>query len=152
MSYNVNFDTIANSISNISITGIKMLDIDKIPTNAAMACPVFYPRPDGYITELSVSNDAFGSGTGKPITLSYKLNYVYAHAAIGALLDFGFYNGLISNIAAILSKLAESDAITGVTDLQIETITSVGPVNDPAGNVYHGCEIVLSIQQFGEIT
>jgi hypothetical protein len=150
MSYNVNFDTVANSISNVALTGITILDLDEIPVNALMVCPVLFPRPDGYVSNLTVTNNAFGSGAAKPITLEYDLTYVYAHCPIGANLDFGVYNGMVSNSAAIMSKFIESDAIAGVTDLTIGAVT-FGPVVDPAGNSYHGCEVVFHIQQFGEI-
>jgi len=151
MSYNVNFDTVATSISGLIFTGIQVLDLDEIPVNAAMVCPVLFPRPDGYITGFSVTNDTYGSGTVKKVTLKYNLHYIYAHAPIGAKLNFGIYNGMVSNVAAIIAKFMESDAIAGVTDLAVQDISDFGPVSDPAGNVYHGCEIVLSIEQLGEV-
>lgn len=150
MSFNVNFDTVANSISGLTFTGIHNLDLDKIPVNASMVCPVFFPRPDSYITDLTVTRQSFGTGTNKKIDLDYNLHYMYCHAAIGAKLDFGFYNSVINNIATILSKLFESDVISGSVLCDVNTISDLGPVNDPAGNAYHGCEIVLSIKQFGE--
>ncbi len=151
MSYNVNFDSVAQSISGLSISGVQILDINEIPVNASLVCPVLFPKPDGYITNFSVTSDSMGTGTGKKVTLDYTLNYIFAQAAIGTNLSFGFYNTMVSNVAAIISKLIESDTITGCIDLQVETIPEFGPVNDPAGNMYHGCALALKIKQFGEV-
>lgn len=151
MSYNVNFDTVANSISGITISGVQVLDIDKIPVKAELVCPVLFPKPNGYITNFSVTNDSLNGGTGRLITLRYNLTYVYCHAAIGTNLSFGFYNGMVSNVAAIISKLLDTLPVSGCQDFGIQDIVNFGPVNDPAGNVYHGCEIVLNIMQFGEV-
>lgn len=152
MSYNVNFDTVAQSIAGLVFTGIQNLDIDKIPDNVHMISPVIFPKSDNYMTDLVVTNDSFGTGTGKRITLEYKLHYIYSHSAIGTKLTFGFYNGLVSNVAAIVSKLTESDKVAGLVDLQIDSVPLFGPISDPAGNAFFGCELVLNIKQFGEVS
>lgn len=151
MSYNVNFDTVANSISNLTVTGIQILDLTEIPVNGSLVCPCIFPRPDNYITDFSVTNDSQGTGTGKQVTIRYTLHYIFLQAPVGADLSFGFYNTMVSNVAAIISKLIESDKIAGCVDLVIDTIPTFSPVNDPAGNVYHGCELALKITQFGEV-
>jgi len=54
-------------------------------------------------------------------------------------------------VAAIISKLIESEVNTRLLDLQVQDGPSFGIVTEPAGNVYHGCEIGLNIEQLGEV-
>jgi len=96
MSYNVNFDTVANSIHGLVFTGMQVLDLDQIPVNATMVTPAIFPKPNGYITNLSVARDTYGTGTGKKVTIRYTLTYTYAHAPITANLNFGFYMVLLA--------------------------------------------------------
>lgn len=151
MTINVNFTAVASSIAALSVSGVTIRDLDEIPTSCTVLVPCLIPKPDGYITNLSVTPDTYGTlGTGK-LTLKYTLTYRYLHAVIGASLDFGVYNGLIANTAAILAAILALDYANGVQDMRVNTITAIGPVEDPAGNSYHGCDIVINIEQFCEV-
>ncbi len=151
MTINVNFSAVAATIAGISVSGVAIKDIDELFDNAEMLCPCLMPKPDGYITGLSVTVDTYGTGGAEKMTLKYTLTYRYLHAAIGARLDFGVYSGMITNIAAIVAAILVVDATNGAADLRVNTINSIGPVIDPAGNQYHGCDIVINVEQFCEV-
>jgi hypothetical protein len=41
-----------------------------------------------------------------------------------------------------------NDTLAGATNVRLESISNVGPVRDPAGNDYHGCDFMLWIEQY----
>jgi hypothetical protein len=61
---------------------------------------------------------------------------------------FSVYSALITKIILILEKMFASDNLSGAIDLQVVSVSNVGPVADPAGNQYHGVEIGLRVLEF----
>ena len=47
-----------------------------------------------------------------------------------------------------IDKMLVSDAVTGSVDLQVEDISAFGPVSDPSGKMFHGCDISFRILEF----
>lgn len=150
MSVNVKFTTVADAISKLSISGVTLRDIDQIAASVAVAPATFAPKPGGYISNLRVTVDSFGSAGAQKMTLTYTLNYTYYHCQIGSVLDFGAYAAMVTNIAAILAALMTNDTVTGAIDQQPK-MSDIGPVLDPAGNQYHGCVFSLDITEFVEV-
>jgi hypothetical protein len=148
MTINVQFATVAAGISALSISGVNVKDIDTLPEDCTLLCPVFYPRPDGFITDLSPTVQSFGSGGTAKLDLSYTLTYRYLHAPLGTHGLFDTYAGLIAKLELILEAIFANDAITGAVDLQTVGVSDVGPVADPAGNMYHGADISLRVLEF----
>lgn len=151
MTIKINFSAVVTSIAGLTITGITFLDMDKIPVDASMLGPVFYPRPNEFITDIQPARVSQGGGGIALMDLEYTLHYMYLHAPIDAGVNvLAVYQGLITNIALILEKLAGFDNPDPdmAVDLMIESISSVGPVGDPSGNSYHGVEIALRIKEF----
>jgi hypothetical protein len=151
MSINVQFATVIDAISNLSVSGVTLKDVDTIPENVQLLCPVLFPRPDNFITEVTPEFVTYGSlGTAK-INLSYTLNFMYCHAPIGSGLGgvFANYGSLITNLELILEKILESDVVTGAVDLQLAGV-NIAPITDPAGNNYFGAEIALRVQEFAQ--
>jgi hypothetical protein len=151
MTYNANFVTLATAIKGLTITGIPIRDITEIPSSGMLQCPVLIPKPDGYISNLLVTRDTYGTGGTEKLTLTYDLTYRLLYAPIGMNLDFGTYDNFISAIASILVVLETNDVLSGAVDIRVNTVSGIGPVNDPAGNVYHGCDFVLSVTQLCEV-
>lgn len=152
MTINVNFVSVASAIAGITITGIPIKDLGSIPSNGLLLCPILIPKPDGFISNLQpVLPETYGTGGTERMSLKYDVTYRYLHAAIGANLDFGMYSGMITNIALILKTILANDVINGAIDFRVNTVSSIGPVLDPAGNAYHGCDFVFSVQQLCEV-
>ena len=77
-------DTIATSIAGLSVSGVTIKDLDGISEQVhARACPLLYPKPDGFMSNLRVERDSFGPASNARKTVRYTLSYVYLHAPIG---------------------------------------------------------------------
>jgi len=149
MTITIGFSTVANSIAALSISGVKVLDIDEITTSGSMICPVLFPQPDNFVTNMAVERMSVGSGGTALMNMTYNLNYVYLHAEVGSGLSaFEIYTGLITNLALIIKTLLQNDNITGAVDMEVNDIGELGVITDPAGNNYFGVLFSLSILEF----
>ena len=149
MTIAVNFATVADSISKLSISGITMRDIDQVPDSAQMLCPIMFPQPDNFITNINVERVTVGSGGTAKMDMTYTLNYVFLQAEMGAGISaFSMYSNIVSNLAAILVKMFASDNITGAVDLTLNSIGEIGTISDPSGNQYWGVLLSFNILEF----
>ena len=150
MTIDCKLNTVTASIAALSISGVKIRNIDSVPESAAMLCPVLFPRPNEFVTDIEFTRESQGGGGTALMNFSYTLNYVYCHAPIGSGLGglFSVYSALITKIILILEKMFASDNLSGAIDLQVISVSNVGPVADPAGNQYHGVEIGLRVLEF----
>lgn len=144
------FDIVASSIAAWTITGITIKGITSIPEQAQMLCPILYPKPDNFVTGLGVDNYTFGTGGSEQATIHYVMTWRYLHSQIGGGLGglFAVYGGLITNICTILAYIANHDTVTGAANLRVQTIPVIGPVSDPTGNMYHGCDFDIYVEEY----
>jgi hypothetical protein len=145
MTYAINFVTVADSVSKLSISGVTCKDIDQITASRMGQAATLTPRPDGFITDIEITSDEL---TKQKLTLKYAMNFTYYHCPIGSTLNFADYTNMITNIAAIISAMVEDNTLAGALDTGTPTVSDIGMVLDPAGNFFHGCQISLSISQF----
>ena len=146
MTITIGFTTVADSISKMTVTGVTMKDIDKIPDAGQMICPVMFPQPHGFVTGTSVERMSLGGGGTALMDMSYVLNYVYLHAETGTgVSSFDVYSGIITNLAVIIKAILTNDNITGCVDMELNTIGEIGTVVDPAGNSFWGVLISFKI-------
>jgi len=140
--------TVANSIAGLSVSGVTLKALDEIPEKVdGRDCPIIYPNPDGFLSNLDLEVDSFGSASAKK-TVSYNLNYMYLHSPIGSGRGlFDKYESVVSSLLAFFDAVISNDTITGCVDIQPQDATSFGPVSDPSGNVFHGCIIVLRVTE-----
>ncbi len=141
--------TVADSISNLSISGVTIKDIDQIPDTARMLTPLLIPQPNNFITDLQVSFETFGSNGGAKINTTYTLNYVFLFCEVGSGLgSFAAFSGLIGKLEDILVAINSNDAITGAVDMKIGSIGNIGVITDPAGNEFWGLEFSLRVLEY----
>lgn len=148
MTATLSFINVATAIHGLTVSGVAILDLTNVNPSYTVQTPVFTPRPDGYISNLALSERTFGTAGAEQWTVKYDLNYRYLHVPIGARLDFAVMSALITNVAAIGAAIMNNDTLNGAADATFGTIARVGPVTDPAGNVYHGCDIVIHVTQY----
>lgn len=150
MTINCQIDTVSASIAALTISGVTIKSSASIPESAMMLCPILFPKPDGFVTDMEFTRESQGGNGTALMNLSYTLNYVYCHAPIGSGVGgiFTTYGPLITNLALILEKIFASDTLTGAVDITLSGVTNIGPVVDPAGNAYHGVEIALRVLEF----
>lgn len=140
--------TVADSIAGLTISGVTIKDIDQIPDTARMLCPLLIPKPDNFVTDLSVSFETFGSNGGAKINTNYTLNYVFLFCEVGGMGAFAAFSGLVSKLSAILVAINSNDAITGAVDMKINSIGNIGVITDPAGVEYWGLEFSLRVLEY----
>ena len=148
MTVTFSLPTVTDSISKLDISGVDILDIDQIPASYSVRPQMLAPKPDDFITGLTITRDSFGTGGAEKMTATYTLAYRYYHTSVGNTLTLTEYANLIMAMKLILEAFLTNDAVSGLVDLSVESVSSVGPVNDPAGNMYHGFDITLRITEF----
>ena len=144
----LNFTAVATAIHGLSISGVSIMDLTNVAPSYKITGPILTPKPDGYITNFNLGERTFGTSGSELWTVTYDLNYRYLHCAIGQRLDFGILSALITNLAVISAKIINNDVLNGAADVTLGTISRIGPVTDPAGNSYHGCDFVIHITQY----
>lgn len=143
--------TVADSISNLSISGVTIKDIDSIPDAARLLCPLLIPQPNNFVSDISVTFETYGSNGGAKINTNYTLNYVFMFCEVGSGINaFSAFAGLMTKLSAILVAINSNDAITGAVDMKINTIGNIGVITDPAGVEYWGLQFSLRILEYSQ--
>jgi hypothetical protein len=145
----LNTVAICTAIAGLTVSGVRMLNLDAIPEVAdPRDVPAMWPRPDGFIEDVNVQVDSFGSSQAKK-TVTYTLVYVYAHSPLGAGRGlFDTYPDTVVKACAILDAIIANDAIQGAAIDITPSAGAFGPVGDPSGNAFHGCEIRVAVTEF----
>lgn len=142
--------TIADSISKLVVTGVTIKDINEIPDSVEDGdCPMVIPKPDGFMSDFELERMAMSSGTANVWNVQYTLTYRFLHSEIGlglGILDA--YPGMVDKVCDFIDRMLLSDTITGAVDLTVEDISTFGPVSDPSGKMFHGCDIAFRILEF----
>ena len=151
-------DTVCNSIAGLSITGVygggskavTIKDLTAVPEAVDhRQCPVLYPEPVGLVSEIAVEYDSFGPGSSAKITVTYDLLYTLCFAKIGSERGlFTIEQEFLKTVEAVLTAFITNDSLTGAVEIHPKEITNFGPVADPAGNTFHGCQIKLTVLEF----
>lgn len=142
--------TVADSISKLSVSGVTLKDLDGIPTRVRKRdCPIFYPKPDGFISGFTPERVSMGSGSTAQLNVNYNLNYRFLFTPIGSERGlFALYPTMVAKVVLILEAVLANDIITGLVDFQVIDVGEFGPVEDPMGNFFHGCDFSLEILEF----
>ena len=142
------FDTVANSIAALSVTGLTIKDIDEIPPKVDIRAPTLIPLPD-YVTDFDVDLDSFGGGSTAKMTVTYTLGYRMCYKPAGSGRDdLEYYDDMIKLVADFLDAVLAIETLTGAIDIMPLEVVNMGLVNDPADNSYVGCDIRLMVQEF----
>lgn len=142
--------TVADSIAGLTISGVTIKDIDQIPDTARLLCPLLIPKPDNFVTDISVTFETFGSNGGAKINTNYTLNYVFLFCEVGGVSSFAAFGGLVTKLSAILVAINSNDTITGAVDVKINSIGNIGVITDPAGIEYWGLEFGLRVLEYSQ--
>jgi hypothetical protein len=138
MTVDVEFGTVINAISQLSINGMSIKDVDEIPENPEMVLPVLFLNPDDPINTIEPSFQSFGSMGAAKMDLSYTLNYLYLHAKVGSSLSLSsVLPRLISAVALIIETIFSNDVVSGAVDLA-NSAMQIGIITGPNGAQFHG--------------
>lgn len=139
--------TLCDSISDLNVDGVKIHDIDEIPSSD-LRRPMLFPEPVDFITDLTVTRDSTGASVAK-MTAEYNITYTFCHSPVGAgRSGLDAYPDMLEKVMAILDAILAIETIIGAVDLTANAIPTFGPVPDPAGNMYIGCKLVFRVMEF----
>lgn len=151
MTINCQLATVADSISKLSISGVTIKDIDTIPENAIDYCPVLFPVPDNFITDVQFTRQSYGADSVAAMDVSYTMNWRYLHAPIGSGSVLQNYTGIITKLELIIEAILGNSSPTGAVNMTLLNVSDLGPVSDVAGQtMYHGVDIALRVEEFAQ--
>lgn len=147
---------VLTAISNISITGISILDITDIPDNGVIPLKTLYPNArinGGIISPMSLKRTGFGSAGTETAEDRYGLNYRYICSDPKGNVG-NIYQALpivLADYKTIKEALMVNDTVDGCQDLWIQSISDIPViVHDIAGHPYWGFDIQLGVWEFSE--
>lgn len=142
---------VADSIAQLSISGVTINSIDAIPQSGQMITPILFPQPGGFITDIDVQRQSFGTGSIAATDFMYTLHYVFLFTELGSgLSQLDPYSPLIEKMELIWETIIANDAVTGLVDMELSGVEGLGEVEDPSGNKYWGCIFSLRCLEFAQ--
>lgn len=136
--------SIADAISNTSISGVTVKDKDQVAASWESAPDVLYPNPENWISNFTPVYDV----TGNLETAAYTMNYRLLTTLVGDFATFpAAISDLVDKISLVLGALVDViNPYSANVEMKISGV-STGPKEDPAGNMYHGADISLAIEE-----
>jgi hypothetical protein len=140
--------SIADAISQISISGVTVKDKDQIAGSWVSAPNVLYPKPDGWITGFGLEFATVLQGALAPMDISYTLNYRFLGTQVGDIATFPIqYSDLIDKFIVIVNTIIANPApYSGRVEMILGNV-DIGPKQDPVGNNYFGVDFALRIKE-----
>jgi hypothetical protein len=140
--------TVADSISKLSVAGLTISDIDAIKAAADTRISTMIPNAD-YITDVVSEVDSYGASVAM-MTLYYTLNYrlLYKPLGTGRTMTLEQFSGLVAMVGLIWDAFLDIGEIAGCEDLSISSVGNFGPVEDPAGSGWWGCDLGFRVKEF----
>lgn len=138
--------TLCNSIAGISVTGLTVKDIDEIKEEfLPRDCPVLYPEPVDFVTNLTADRAAFGVGSGSRWNVEYDLKYTLLYAPIGSGRGMEMISPTVTLAFAIVDAILALSTLSGAVLVTFGGLSMPGPMGDPAGTGFFGVQITLHV-------
>ena len=149
MTFGLNLANITNSIATISVTGVTIKDKDEVVGNWTPLPNVLYPNPNNWISDFEIGYVTNLRGSTAKADISYTLNYRFLGTQSGDLATFPVaLSALVDKVILIINAIFAVHApYSGKVDMELVGISSPGPLPDPAGNLFFGCDIALRITE-----
>lgn len=142
--------SICTAISNLSITGVTIKDVDELAASWQSLPNVLYPNINqpGFVTGFSVEYPTVNRGTDAMMDVSYTLNYRFLGTQVGSLSNIGtaYGDALTKMLLIVASILDNASPYSGQVLMTLGEV-SIGLKEDPAGNMYHGADFALNITE-----
>jgi hypothetical protein len=156
----ISVTTIATSIAALSVSGVTIKDLTQIPEAVyPRDCPILFPQPEPFMSDLRINRQSLGSGTYKKDVL-YTLRYVYLHQPVDSGRGlYDIYQTMTGNVCAILDAILLNDALSGAIDITPQGVISMGLFEGPRdqrnssdqkkeGALFWGCELLFDVTEF----
>ena len=140
--------TVTDAIEDISVSGVTVKDYDGIVANWQSTPNVLYPNPENFLTNFALEYQSFGHGATAQVDISYTLNYRFLGTQLGNLGNFPTaYKAVVDKVVLIINAvITNHSAASGAASVEVSSVT-FGPVEDPAGNSYHGADIAFDVME-----
>ncbi len=139
---------VCTSISGLTVAGVTILDVDKIPPSAYRLLPLLLPSPQ-LVTNFTTSRMTFGPGANAEKEAEYDLNYVFVYTSIGeGRTGLDHYQEMVELAEDVVEEILENDVITGAVDISPQGGLDFGPITDPSGNNYLGCNMAFHVVDY----
>jgi len=149
MAYSISLAAVANSIAALSISGVTMKDVDELASSWKMQANILYPKPDNWITGAKFTADSFGSNSAEAARFSCNMTYRFLGTAVGTMASFTTaYSNVITKMVLIINAITSTDIFTGAHDFRFVSASNIGPLSDPAGNIFHGVDLTFWYEEF----
>lgn len=148
MAFSLYLSSIADAISQISITGVTVKDKDQLSASWVVLPNVLYPNDEAWITNFELDYQTVMRDADAAVNVGYTLNYRFLGTQVGDIGTFpAAYSDLIDKFVAITNALEAVPApYSGRVQMQVADI-SIGPKIDPAGNQFFGIDFALQITE-----
>lgn len=153
MTIDIQVLTLTSSIAALTVTGVKIYDVDEIPaTGSKVELPAFFPQPADFITGFTAERITFGSNGTAKIDVNYVLHYVYLHskATIGLKSLPENNKPMLQILLEILKVILANDAMDGAVDVQIDGVPNISQISDPDGNQWWGALVDLRVLEYAQ--
>lgn len=141
---------IAAGIAAISISGLTIKDINKIPEQVQPRdCPIVFPHPVQFIQGGAGGEEGletFGVPTSRFWLFNRTYRYLMLYSPVGAtrgLVDI--YAGFAAKIDTFMEAVAELDIVD--VDVRNITVSELGVIEDPVGAKFYGCTIDIMVRE-----
>jgi len=143
--------TVADSIADISISGVTVKNTSNIPQSGQLVLPILFPQPSGFVSDIVVENQSVGPNTSAAIDFSYTLHYVFLFQELGSgVSQLDPYQPLLEKLELILEAILENDAVTALVDMRLNGVDGLGQVEGPDGVQYWGALFSLRCLEFAQ--
>ena len=139
--------TVVDAISNLSVSGLTIKDMDQIPGAVDPRAPTLLPLPN-FMSDWDFNRDSFGGGSIAKMDVHYVLNYRLCYKPIAAGRQIEWFDNMVAMVGLIMDAVMAIDTMSGTVDIIPLGITNMGIVNDPADNAFFGCDISFRVMEF----
>lgn len=137
--------TITNSIAALTVTGLTIYDIDEIPEAALRDVPCMYPEPVEFLTNFEAEMASF---QGCKWNVGYDMTYTLLYAPVGSGRGMELFSSTVALAFLVVDAVTAIQSVTGAVTLKFVSISTPGPITDPAGNSYFGVRITFRALEF----
>jgi hypothetical protein len=142
--------TIANSIADLEVAGVRIRDLDQIPDAVQERdCPILIPEVINFVTDLVITRDSTGADYLVALkTATYTLNYTFLYAPAGSdRAGLSRFDDFVRKAFAIIDEVILNSTVEGLIDITPQATLQWSVVLDPAGNAFMGCMMAFAITE-----
>lgn len=149
MSKTVDIEPAMASIAALTIPGVTVRGESGVADSMLMTAATLAPRPEKFVTGLRLVHvEQTQQENNVYCTLHYRYYHCSLQGGLGGLTSM--WPGLIKNVISIFVALSSHSTLPGTIDSEDPIIEGMGPVTDPAGNLFLGAEFAVTLLFFLE--